>query len=393
MTFDFETLVERKKASLNEWLTEADIKAAGNISFVGAEPWYPTAPAIRDAVRRMADNGLFGYTIMDRGYQQAVVRWMKDVRGFDIEPEWIVPTLGTIFSVASTVRLLTDENDSIIVTPPIYNRYEQAATRLNRNTLKCPLIIRDGRYSMDFTAIEKAMSRKDVKLFILCNPHNPIGQIWSRFELEKLAALAERYDVHVFSDEIFAENSVGGRSCPSYLTIPGAEKHTLVATSLGKAFGTTGFNHANILISDHNLREAFTECRARDHYGSMDPVVYESLLAAYTPEGWAWVSASNKVIERNMTAVKEFFEFYLPEVPIFGGEGGYILWMDWRKYFKDEAALMEFLIHKAFLHLDVGSVYGAEGFTRMSLACPSRCVEAALSTLKMAIENKGNGIC
>ena len=313
---------------------------------------------------------------------------MKDVRGFEIKPEWIVPTLGIIMSVASAIRLLTTEAESIIVTPPVYYRYEQAAKRLNRKTVKCPLVLENGRYCMDFAAIEEAMSRKDTKLFVLCNPHNPVGQIWSRKELEQLAALAERYHICVFSDEILAENSLGSRVSPSYLTIAGAENHCIVATSLGKAFGTTGFNHANMLIPETNLREAFTDRRTRDHYGSMDPVAYECLLAAYSPEGWAWIRASNAVLEQNMATVKAFFSEYLPDVTIYGEEAGYVLWMDWNSRFQNEQELMDFLHNKAFLYLDAGSEYDANRFTRMSLACPQRCVEAALLNLKKALEER-----
>jgi cystathionine beta-lyase len=162
----------------------------------------------------------------------------------------------------------------------------------------------------------------------------------------------------------------------------------MVATSLGKAFGTTGFNHANILIPNQKLREAFADRRTRDHYGSMDPVAYVCLLAGYSQEGWDWIQASNEVMRGNMDAVKAFFAEHMPDVPVYGGEGGYILWIDWRNRFDNEAELMDFLYYKAFFHLDAGSNYGGPCFTRISLACPRRCVLDALSTLKKAITEK-----
>jgi cystathionine beta-lyase len=343
------------------------------------------APAIRDAIIRMAENGRIGFTLMDEQYRRAVVWWMRGARGFAADPDWIVPTLGTIFSLATAIRLLSAESESIIVTPPVYNRYEQAASRLRRKTVKCPLVERGGRYAMDFGAMERAMARPDAKLFVLCNPHNPIGQIWGRNELEQLAALASRHGVAVFSDEIFAENSLGELATPSYLTVPGAAERCIVATSLGKAFGTTGFNHANMLIPNAELRTAFADRRDRDHFGSMDPVAYECLLAAYSTEGLAWLRASNAVMLRNMAAVRAFFAEHLPEVPVYGGDGGYILWLDWRGRFAQEADLIDFLEHKALMQLDAGSHYDGEGFARMSLACPERCVASALASLKKAL--------
>lgn len=385
MGYDFETVVKKSRANLSESIMDPEIRRAGNISFDGAEPFYPTAPVIRDAIIRMAENGNFGFTIMDQRYRDAVSWWMQNIRGFGIGQDWIVPTLGTIYSLATTIRLLTQPGESIIVTTPVYYRYEQAATRLERNTVKCPLKIGDGRYYIDFEAVEAAMARPDTKIFVLCNPHNPIGQIWTREELEKLSALAAKYDICVFSDEIFAENSLGDVMSPSYLTVEGAADHCIVATSLGKAFGTTGFNHANMLIPNAELREAFADRRTRDHYGSMDPVVYECLVAGYSPEGWDWIRESNAVMKKNMDTIKKFFAKHLPDVPVYGGEGSYLLWIDWRNRFNNEKELMDFLYHKAYFHVDAGSNYDGPLFTRVSLACPHRCVLRALRTLELAL--------
>ncbi len=388
MAHDFETLAQGSPASLYEACVPPGVRRLGNVSFLGAEPLYPVASVIREAVARMASNGRFGFTLTDDAYRGAVVRWMREARGFAAEPEWIVPTLGTIFSVAVAIRLLTVEGEGVIVTPPVYSRYEQAASRLNRRTVKCPLVLREGRYRMDFPSIGKAMARGDAKLFVLCNPHNPIGQIWDSGDLQRLAFLAGKHRVTVFSDEIFAENSLNGRVAPSYLSIPGAAGRCIVATSLGKAFGTTGFNHANMLIPDRPLREAFADRRTRDHYGSMDPVAYECLLAAYTPEGLDWLRESNRVIEGNMALVKAFFAQRLPQVPVHGGEGSYLLWMDWSRSFSSEEELTAFLYDEAGLHLDPGSHYGETLRARMSLACPRHALEKALASLGRALDGR-----
>lgn len=310
---------------------------------------------------------------------------MDHSRGTEILPEWIVPTLGTIYSVATTIRMCTEEGDGVIVTPPIYNRYEQAVRRLNRRTVKCPLILKNGHYQMDFEAIEEAMCDSDNHLFLLCNPHNPIGQIWDETELSRLAALAEKYDVIVYSDEIFADNCYEGRRCPCYLSVPGAKSHGITAVSLGKSFHFTGVNHANILIADETLRERFVDRRTRDHYGSIDPLAYESVVAAYTEEGLDWIRASNAYVEENIRLIRRFFDTYLPEVPVYGGEGGYILWMDFRNLFSDERELKEFLYKKAYFHVDMGSSYDAECFVRMCVASPRWCIEKALECLKTAL--------
>lgn len=393
MKFDFETLAERRPANLKRMMTPKEIEEAGNISFDGAEPDFKTAPVIEEAVIRFARNGLYGFTMCDDVYRQAVVWWMKHSRKTEIRPEWVVPALGTIYSVATAIRMCTKENEGIILTSPVYNRYRQAADRLNRKTVDCPLICREDFFEMDFSAIERAMQDPSNRLFILCNPHNPIGQIWRVPDLERLAALADRYDITVFSDEIFADNCYQGLVCPCYLDIQGASKHAVVSVSLGKAFGFTGVNHANILISDEKLRQRFTDRRTRDHYGSIDPMIYECVLAGYSEEGKEWVDAFNRYAEDNIRYIRTFFRENLPKVRIYGGEGGYILWMDWREYFDSEEELMEFLIKKAHFCLGEGSDYERPGFARMCVASPRWCIEKALKDLKRAFEKKQRSGC
>jgi cystathionine beta-lyase len=387
MKFDFETLVTRREANLKQSFLPEEIRVAGNLSFDGAEPDYKTAPAIEEAVIRFAKNGLYGFTLCDATYRNAVVWWMEHSRKTKILPEWIVPTLGTIYSVATAIRLCTNEDEGIILTSPVYNRYHQAARRLNRSITDCPLLLDEAGYHMDFACIEEAMKDRKNRLFLLCNPHNPIGQIWKKEELETLAALANRYGVTVFSDEIFADNCYQDAVCPCYLDIPGAAGHAIVATSLGKSFGFTGVNHANILIADETLRNRFTDRRTRDHYGSLDPMVYECVLAAYSEEGKAWLDAANRYTQENMEKIRRFFSAYLPKVRIYGGEGGYILWMDWRAYFETEEELMDFLYHRAYFAVGVGSEYGQPGFTRMCVASPWKYIEKALNDLKKACES------
>ncbi len=385
MDYDFETVVRRGPANLKRILTDPAVLSHGNVSFDGAEPDYPTAPVIADAVRRLAENGLYGFTVADDTYRARVVWWFEHSRGVKAEPEWIVPALGTIHALASTIRLLCPgKNDAVMVMPPVYNRFAQAAARLERPVVPCPLIRGEGRYSIDFAKMDALLSEKRVRLLVVCNPQNPIGQIWTEEELSALARTAARHDVYIFCDEIFADSVYSGRICPSMLSVPEAAERALVASSLGKAFGLTGLNHANILVRSPALREAFADRRTRDHYGSMDPLAYECLLAAYSPEGLDWVRSSNRLCEENMRLVRQTFARLFPKAGVYGGEGAYVLWIDLTKYFDSEQKMLDFLYHRAFFHVDAGSAYGAPGFIRMCAASPARCVERAMRDLEAA---------
>ncbi|MBQ9264113.1 MAG: aminotransferase class I/II-fold pyridoxal phosphate-dependent enzyme [Clostridia bacterium] len=393
MAFDFETVVQRRKANLKRMFTPEDIRDHGNVSFDGAEPDYATAPVIRDAVRALADNGLYGFTLMDKAYQDAVCWWLENSRGVRIDPDWIVPTLGTIHALSSAIRLLCPRvEDALLVMPPVYNRFAQAANRLNRPTVSCPLLPGEGRYAIDFDGLEAALRSANVKLMVICNPHNPIGQIWSQEELTRVARIAVKHHVVIFSDEIFADNCYGGRRCPSFLEIPEAKDQVLISTSLGKAFGLTGINHANLLIPSAALREAFADRRTRDHYGSMDPLAYECVLAGYSEAGLDWVRASNQVCDQNIHLIRETFAHLMPDSRVFGGEGAYVLWIDLRPYFDSEETMLDFLYHKAYFHVDGGSAYGMPGFIRMCVASPTWCVEKALNDLKQAWKERNNDV-
>lgn len=385
MKYDFETVVVRDPfANLKACAMEETIRNRRYMSFCGAEMDFKTAPAIEKAVKTLAENGLYGFTLCDNQYRQTVCKWMKDERNYFMEPEWIVPTLGTIHSVATLIRMRTKINEGILISTPAYSRYEQAVVRLNRNCIKSPMFIKNGRYHLDFEHLEICMKRPDVKVYILCNPHNPTGQIFNEAELERLAALAQKYGVIVFSDEIFAETTYFGNQTPVYSMIKGAAQNCIVSTSLGKTFNFTGVNHANMIIPNEQIRKAFLKQRDADHYGSIEPFAYAALMGAYSNEGADWVHAMNVYVEENIRRIKAFFASEFPEVNVYGGEGAYILWLDWRALFKEEETLMDFLLHKAYFELDPGSNYAEEavGFTRMCVASPWREIEKVLNHLK-----------
>ena len=388
MSYAFETVVRRGPENLKQLFTPREVLQAGLVSFDGAEPDYPTAPVIREAVARLAENGLFGFTLADDSYREAVRWWMENSRGVRIDPEWIVPTLGTIHALSSAIRLLVHEGEQMLVMPPVYNRFQQAADRLGRKTVFCPLTEEDTRYRMDLNRLEDILRANPVRLIVLCNPHNPIGRIWREEELRGLLALAVRYDVRIFSDEIFADNCYQGLRCPSLLSLPQAGDRVLVSTSLGKAFGLTGLNHANVLIPDEALRRDFEDRRTRDHYGSMDPAAYACVKAGYSLEGLDWVRASNRVCEENIRLVRQALGRFAPSARVFGGEGAYVLWVDMRSSFPDEETMLDFLVHRALFHVDGGSAYGGPGWFRMCVASPAHCVRQALERLENAWKHR-----
>lgn len=386
MNFDFDTVVDRQGlGSFKHISCPQHIQHNGLLSYNGAEMEFKTAPSIMAAIHARAEASLPSYTLCDQPYREAVKWWMSTQRHFALDDDWIIPTHGTIFSLATAIRMATAPGDSIIIQPPVYNRYEQAASRLGRKTLKNNLTYQDGGYHMDLQGLEALMARPDAKILALCNPHNPTGNVWDVDTLTQIAAMANRYGVLVFSDEIFAEVTYDVH-CPSYLDVPGAAEHAIVATSLGKTFSFTGTNHANILIRDADLMTRFRTQRNADHYGSIDPWTYSAIIGAYSPQGAAWKDAAVQYIEGNIRLIKDYIERNLPVVSITPCQGTYVLWIDWSGLGMDENRLLQFLEREALLHLSPGSEYYADRpcLTRMCVAVPRQELSRSLSQLDRA---------
>ena len=374
---------------LKEYFTPDAVRDAGMLSYCGAEFEFPTCPALVRSVQEAAGRGLFGYALPGGQYKAAVQWWMQQVRGYDVRPEWIITTHGTIFALATAIRMQTEPGENIIILTPTYNRYEQAATRLGRGTVKVPLLSREGRYAPDFDALEKAMAAPENKLLVLCNPNNPTGHVYTREELERIAALAARYGVLVFSDEIFADVVFGDKPVTAYTAAAGKRALAITCTSMGKTFSLTGVNHANVIIENEELWDRYVAQRSADHYGSIDPMHAAALMGAYSPEGYAWLQELKAYVRKNLELVTDFMQKNLPAVKVTKPEGTFVIWVDYAALGMEAEALEELLVHRGCFAGDRGDeYYGPDTCVRYSLAVPRAELERSLARLQEALSRR-----
>jgi cystathionine beta-lyase len=314
---------------------------------------------------------------------------MENVRKYAINPDWVVPTHGTIFALATTIRLTTQPGENIIILTPGYNRYEQAATRLQRGTVRVPLAAANGRYTIDFPALEKAMAQPENKLLALCHPCNPTGHACSKEELAHISALSAQYDVTVFSDEIFADVAFGEAIVP-YTSVAGKDAQAITCTSLGKAFSLTGVNHANVIIENDELRERYINQRNADHYGSVDPMMHAALLGAYSPEGLAWLEEMKAYVQENLRIFTTYIKKRLPGAVVTEPEGTFVVWVDYAG-----AGLSANDVHHiigeagCFVGDEGPDYYGPATCVRYSLAVPRAELVKALDHLDSTLSLQG----
>ena len=376
----FEKMVERGEENLKYKMTSKELRKHNILTFAAAEMDFPTAPSIIKSVQKLVENGLFGFTQITEAYRDRIRYWMDVARDFEIENEWIVPTYGTIFSLATTIRFATVKGEGVIVQEPGYSRYEQAIIRLGRNVVVNKLNEETGYYQMDIDNLEKQMSQDSNRLLVLCNPHSPTGRVWKKSELEKVVELAKKYQVTIFSDEIFAEVVYdGNRTIP---IIELAPENGICCTSLGKTFNFTGVNQANILIADSKLREKFIRQRNEDHYGSLEPFAYASIMGAYTDEGLQWKNEMVELINENRLKLTALFDKNGVDY-LFPVEGSYVAWIKWNAIPFKGQKLIEYIEHTTLIALDCGCEYGSgyEKYTRMNLGTGKMQMEDAIKRL------------
>ena len=297
---------------------------------------------------------------------------MKNVRGFDCQPDWIVPTHGTIFGLATAIRMfLLPQKKRLLVINPGYNRYAQAAHRMGLEDDASDMILMDGVYQIDWEDLEQKMADPRNGLLVFSNPNNPTGRILEKDELERIGQLSEKYGMPVYCDEIFAETTRQSAPVYPYALVENGRALAMCCTSLGKCMSLTGVNHANVLIPDAELREKYTQQKYADHYGSIDPMLHAGLMNAYTEEGAAFIRALNEYVDENVALVENEIPRLFPGAKVIHPQGTFVIWIDFTGCGMDADALADLLNNKYLFCGDAGDDYGASRlFYRYSIALP-----------------------
>ncbi|MFZ6042880.1 MalY/PatB family protein [Vibrio natriegens] len=368
-SFNFDQIVERQGTGSVKW------DSMGNSSILPmwvADMDFRTAEPIVSALKQRVEHGVFGYTKVPDAYYAAVINWFGKRHNFHIQREWIQYTSGVVPALSAILKALTNPGDGVIVQTPAYNCFFSSIRNMDCHLVENPLVNRDGYYEMDFDDLERKASRSDVKVLILCNPHNPVGRAWTQEELTRLGEICFRHGVKVISDEIHCDLTFPGVQHQPFAAL-GDEflANTVTTNSPSKSFNIAGLQIANIITADKQLRDKIDRALNIHEVCDVNPFGVSALMAAYN-ESEAWLDALREYLHQNYLVVVEFINQHLPRLSVIQQEATYLAWIDCRQLDLPSAEIGEKLITEGALMLNQGAVYGTqgEGYIRLNMACP-----------------------
>lgn len=388
--YDFDLLIDRRGSESVKW-----DEFPGTLPMWVADMDFAVAPEIRAALQKRLDHGVFGYELIPDDYFEAIARWFASRHGWEgIGRERIVPTTGVIAAYSAAIKAMTQPGDKVLVQTPCYNAFFPAIRNNRCGQLASPLAYDGQRYTVDWADFEA--KAREAKVFLLCNPHNPAGRVWTREELLRMAEICRQNDVFVVSDEIHCELTYPGHDYTPFATLP----EEYVARSVScisptKAFNIAGIQIANIFAADPAVLAKMDRAINDNECCDVNVFGVTALKAAYN-EGGPWLDALRAYLYDNARTVYCFLEDELPSVHALPLEGTYLMWLDCRAAMKEGEALAGFserfadhLRHAQKLVLSTGTIYGeaGEGFERLNIACPRTRLLEGLQRFKYGFES------
>lgn len=385
MTYDFDSVTDRSNMFAIKYdLAAARGKPADSVKLWVADMDFPTAPCIQNALEDFARHGIFGYSRPDARYYDAVKNWFLSRHNYSLKDEWIVNTPGVVFALSAAIRAFTKEGEGVLIQKPVYYPFYEIIAALNRRVVNSPLFVKDGRYGIDFDDFEQKIVDENVRLFILCSPHNPVGRVWSRQELERISGICLKHNVLVVSDEIHSDITFGKNRHTVYASLSSeAAAHSVICTSPSKTFNLAGLQFSNIIIPCKEIRDAFRRAVYQTGFDEPNLMGIAAATAAYS-QGARWFDEAKSYIWENIQFLRDYLRRRCPKIAVREPEGTYLVWMDFSAFTElSDRQISERILREAKVWLDEGTLFGKEGekFQRINVATPRPVLEDALARI------------
>lgn len=389
MSSIFEKLPKRENTRSVKWDMVKTLYGAEDVQPMWvADMDLPIAEPIRDALVNRAEHAIFGYTLTDDKLNQTVKDWLLRRHNWDIKKEWIIYSPGVIPTLHMAILNVTNPGDSVLIQTPVYPPFYDIVKSHDRKLVTNPLQYKNGAYEIDFDDLETKF-KQGVKAFILCNPHNPVGRVWSKQDLEKMAALCLQYDVFMLSDEIHADLIFDGKKHIPLGTLSNEiNNRTITCMSPTKTFNLAGLNVSYAIVPDEDIRVAMQKEYRKYGMTMLNAMGITALDAAYT-DGEKWLDDLLTLLEHNRNILVEAFQ-ERPEITAIRAEGTYLIWLDCTNMGLPHADLKNFMQEEAKVGLNDGVSFGkeGEGFMRMNIASPTTYVQEGINKIIAALDKR-----
>lgn len=385
MKYDFDEIISRRNSNSYKWDA---VMEEGVLPMWVADMDFRTAPAVVEVLRKRMDHGIFGYTKVPPVYYDAIINWFTRRHGWQIDRDWIIYTSGVVPALSAIIKALTVPGDRVLVQTPVYNCFFSSIRNNGCEIVANPLVYTNGTYRIDFDDLARKATDPKVKLLLLCNPHNPVGRVWTRAELMCIGEICLRNGVLVVADEIHCELVYSGHTYIPFASISDDFRNrSVTCTSPSKAFNLAGLQIANIFAADESVRVKIDKAINLNEVCDVNPFGVEALVAAYN-DGEEWLEELKCYLSDNYLYMRTFFNKYLPQFPVVKLEGTYLVWVDCSVLNRSSKEIAEILLKAEKLWINEGSMYGeaGEGFIRINIACPRQILIDGLNRLKRGLK-------
>ena len=387
--YNFDQIIDRKNTSCLKY--DFGMQRKGRTDLLPmwvADMDFALPEEILADFHKRIDHGIFGYTDPDAEYYAALDRWFSVHHGYHIQPEWVTLGCGVVYGLATGVKAFTEPGDAVLIQQPVYYPFREVIEDNGRKFVNSQLHYENGKYTIDFTDFEQKIEDNNVKVFLLCSPHNPAGRVWTKEELTRMGDICLKHDVIIMDDEIHCDFVYAPHHFTSFLTLDEKYRKNLVLyNSPSKTFNVAGLQPANIIIPDEELRKRYRKANAAAGYSQGSIMGQVAVKSCYT-KGDEWVKELVEYIAGNIAWVRDFVKENFSKATFVEPEGTYLVWIDFSGYGFTDEELEHLVVDEAKLWLDSGKIFGpaTAQFERFNMACPRSTVEKAFHQLKDALE-------
>jgi len=383
----FSELHDRKNTRSVKWdMLEPVFQTTDVLPMWVADMDFKAPDAVNNALIKRAEHGIYGYTIIDEDVEAAIINWLERRHDWKIDQKWLTFSPGVVTSLHMAIQAFTEPNDKVLIQTPVYGPFYNVIESHEREVVRNELVYKENYYSIDFLDFEEKL-KTGVKVFVLCSPHNPVGRVWKKEELEEMARLCLKYNVLIISDEIHADLVLpGNKHIPIASLSEEIAENTITAMAPSKTFNLAGLQASFMITKNKDIRWKLKKFLGNQGFHMLNTMGNAAIEAAYN-QGEEWLDELLTVIDNNKNYVMNMFAKNTPELRVIDAEGTYLLWIDCSGLNMDNKELKKFMIQKAKVGLNAGIEYGEEGdqFMRMNVGSPKSMVEEGVKRIIDAV--------